>query len=84
MPTPSHDPESGLPLLPDDIFDLIRDSTRDRFEQLSAATREAFDRTSRWHLGQRQALDLVSLVVDGKPYREALADVEAAGKKGKQ
>ena len=81
MPTPSHDPKSGLSLLADDIFGLLRDLTAANFEQLSAATREANNRTSRWHFGQRQQMDVADIYISGKPATNVLAEIRKQGQR---
>jgi hypothetical protein len=57
MPTPSHDPITGLSLLSDAQMERLRDLTREEFEQLRAEVREIFHRTTGYHSGQRQKLD---------------------------
>ncbi len=60
----------------------MRDLDPPDFEALPVETREAFDRTSRWHFGQRQQLDVYSIFVDGRPYAEVLKELEAQEKAG--
>ncbi len=83
MPTPAQDDE-GHALLTDAEFDAIHDLTKEEFEALPAAKREAAEWTSRWHFGQRQALAVDSMFVDGMPFGEYPKKIEAEEKEGKQ
>jgi hypothetical protein len=63
--------ENGDPLMDEAQFIAIREMTEEERAKLPEETKQFFDRTSRYHFGQRQSLEsFEGMTVDGVPYED--------------